>query len=96
MQNLIVTTALGLMIAHTTPVFSGEREDYAGLPLDDYHVEPVTPDRVIHAQHQGYDGLPVTRRPDTRMHSTEVAHHEGYDGLPLVIPARNDVFAAQD
>jgi hypothetical protein len=96
MKNLIISTALGAMIVAATPALSSEREDYAGLPLHDYDVDPGPREVVVDEQQLGYDGLPATRSIGANVHSAEIAHHEGYDGLPLVGPVRNDVMAAQE
>jgi len=96
MKNLIISTTLGFMIAIATPALSSEREDYAGLPLDDYNVYPDTREVVADEENLGYDGLPVTQKISPELQAAEIAHHEGYDGLPLVGPVRNDVLAVQE
>ena len=96
MKNLIIHTALGFMIAIATPALSSEREDYAGLPLDDYNVDPGPREVVVNEEQLGYDGLPVTQEIGLKTHAAEIAQHEGYDGLPLVGPVRNDVVAVHE
>jgi hypothetical protein len=51
---------------------------------------------VIDAEHEGYDGLPVTRRAYPGILSAEIDSREGYDGLPLVEFTSNDLLANQE
>ena len=96
MKSLMMTTVFICASGIGIPVLASDIEDYAGLPLYEEDVIDSRVEVVNEDTHEGYEGLPLSRRSETEMQWVELEGQEGYDGLPRVESAAYRTWARQD
>lgn len=96
MKTPATAIVFGFAMAISVQSVGGDREDYAGLPLNEDTTAPAVSEVIVQDEYAGYDGLPVTRMFPPTFVSVELVDREGYDGLSTERPLGHESWAFED